>query len=96
VPGTVEWLRGIEGPRLVQRLLDEVHANAIGEMTPTQARCASMLLDRALPTLTAVHHTMETSLSAMSEADILRRLQQLTGQTIDVKAQVIKTGEESK
>jgi hypothetical protein len=92
VPGTVEWLREIEGPRLVKRLLDEVHAKPVGEMTPTGARCASMLLDRALPTLATVHHTVEGSLSRMTDDELrqeLRRLTEQQGNTITVQAREV-------
>lgn len=78
VPGSREWLTEIEGPRLITRLVDEVHAGEVGAMTPTQARCAAMLLDRFAPTMSAVHHTVEGTLGKMSEAEILAELERLT------------------
>ena len=93
VPGTVDWLREVEGPRLVQRLIDEVHHQPVGEMTPTGARCASMLLDRALPTLSAVHHTIEGGLARMTDEEIRQELARLTNQpspTIDVQAREVQ------
>lgn len=76
----MEWLRDIEGPRLIKRLVDEVHAHDVGKMTPTGARCAAMLLDRALPTLSAVHHTVEGQLSSMSTDEILAELKRIASQ----------------
>jgi len=77
VPGSLEWLREIEGPRLVKRLVDESHANPVGEMTPTQARCAALLIDRVLPAISAVHHTVETSLTKVSSDDLNKRFLEL-------------------
>lgn len=86
VPGSLEWLREREGPRLVKRLVDEVHAGNVGEMTPTQARCASMLLDRVLPQVSAVHHTVETTYANMSEEELRREFLRLTSRdAVDVQ-----------
>lgn len=87
VPGTREWLVELEGPRLVSRLVNEVHASPVGEMTPTQARCAAMLMDRILPAMSAVHHTIEGDLAKKTEDELkaeLRRL--LNGDVTDVEA----------
>lgn len=80
VPGSIEWLREIEGPRLIQRLSDEAHANPVGEMTPTQARCAALLIDRVLPTVSAVHHTVETQHSKLSDKELQERFAKLMEQ----------------
>lgn len=76
-PGSLEWLRSIEGPRLLQRLVEEVHASPVGDMTPTQARCASMLIPITYPALSAVHHTVESSLSKLSTEELTKRLKEI-------------------
>lgn len=82
VPGSREWLVEQEGPRLVKRLVDEVHAGAVGEMTPTQARCAAMLMDRVLPAMSAVHHTVEGDLQRMSTEEIKAQLRAMIGNDV--------------
>lgn len=89
VPGSIEWLREVEGPRLVKRLVDEVHANKVGEMTPTQARCASMVLDRVLPTLQAHHHTVEGELSRKTTEELKAELKAILGNDVQ-DAQIIE------
>ena len=78
VPGSREWLMEVEGPKIIRRLVDEVHAGEVGGMTPTQARCASILIDRILPTMSAVTHTIEGSLAQMTEAEIVAELSRIT------------------
>lgn len=77
VPGSIEWLREVEGPKLVKRLVDEAHANPVGEMTPTQARCAALIIERVLPSVSAVHHTVESSLKNQSDAELKDRFERL-------------------
>lgn len=79
VPGSREWLVEQEGPRLVKRLVDEVHAGDVGAMTPTQARCAAMLMDRVLPAMSAVHHTVEGDLQRMPTEQLKEELRRLLG-----------------
>lgn len=81
-PGSREWLVEQEGPRLVKRLVDEVHAGSVGEMTPTQARCAAMLMDRVLPAMSAVHHTVEGDLQRLSTDEIKAQLKAMLGNDI--------------
>ncbi|HEX9116527.1 MAG TPA: hypothetical protein VGA61_10695, partial [Anaerolineae bacterium] len=81
-PGTREWLVEQEGPRLVKRLVDEVHAGQVGEMTPTQARCAAMLMDRVLPAMSAVHHTVEGDLQRLSTEEIKAQLKAMLGHDV--------------
>ena len=76
-PGSLEWLRAVEGPRLLQRLVDEIHSGEAGEMTPTQARCAGMLIPIIYPALSAVHHTVETTLAKVSTEELEARFAQL-------------------
>lgn len=76
-PGSMEWLREVQGPRLLERLVDEVHANPAGEMSPTQARCAGMLIPIIYPALSAVHHTVETTLAKESTIDLQKRFEKI-------------------
>lgn len=73
----MEWLREVQGPRLLTRLVEEVHAATPGEMTPTQARCAGMLIPIIYPALSAVHHTVETTLAKVSTEELEARFAQL-------------------
>jgi hypothetical protein len=77
VPGSIEWLRELQGPKLLHRLIDEIHANPVGEMTPTQARCAGMLIPIIYPALSSVHHTVEGSLSKVSTEELEARFKAL-------------------
>lgn len=84
VPGTMEWLREIEGPRLLQKLVMVVHGEV--EFTPTQARVAGILLDRVAPTVSAVHHTVESQYGKMDTQALKNELKLLlAGETIDVE-----------
>lgn len=89
VPGSPEWLTEIQGPKLVKRMIDEIEAQEIGEMTPTGARLLGMALDRILPSLTAIHHTGETQLSGFSDEQLKEKLRILLGEkeaaTFDLK-----------
>lgn len=90
VPGTREWLTEIEGPRVLKRVIDEIHAQPVGEMNPTGARLCSIVLDRVLPTISAVHHTIEGDLKQLSEQEIKDRLKELlAGEATDVEAKLI-------
>lgn len=89
VPGSPEWLTEIQGPKLVKRMIDEIEAQEIGEMTPTGARLLGMALDRILPSLTAIHHTGETQLSGFTDEQLKEKLRILLGEkeaaTFDLK-----------
>lgn len=80
VPGTPEWLAEIQGPALVLRLIAEIEAQPVGAMNPTGARLLGMALDRILPSLTAVHHTGETQLTAFSDEQLKEKLRVLLGE----------------
>ncbi|KAF3997533.1 hypothetical protein [Glaciimonas immobilis] len=86
VPGSMEWLREMEGPRLLTRLVEEIHASPAGEMTPTAARCAGMLLPIIYPTLSAVHHTVETTLSKESTEDLQARFAKIMSEQRTLEA----------
>lgn len=99
VPGTPEWLAEIQGPRLILRLVDEIDAQQVGEMTPTGARLLGMALDRILPSLTAVHHTGDSPLGGFSDEQLKEKLRVLLGEkdanTFDLsQAQTVEFKEE--
>ena len=80
VPGSQEWLVEIQGPKLVKRLIDEIDAQQIGDMTPTGARLLGMALDRILPSLTAIHHTGETQMAGFTDEQLKEKLRVLLGE----------------
>lgn len=80
VPGSPEWLAEIQGPKLVMRLIDEIEAQKIGQMSPTGARLLGMALDRIMPSLTAVHHTGDGSFSTMTDEQLKEKLRVLLGE----------------
>ena len=63
---------GIPAGHLVSRL--KKHADGEIELSPTQIRAAEILLDRALPKLSAVEQTVIDPASALSEEEILAQL----------------------
>ena len=65
----------IQAGTLVNRL--KKHARGEVEMSPTQVRAAEILLDRALPKLSAVEQTVIDPASALSEEEILAQLMDL-------------------
>lgn len=80
VPGTPQWLAEIQGPRLVMRLIQEIEAQQVGQMSPTGARLLGMALDRIMPSLTAIHHSGETQLSSFSDEQLKEKLRLLLGE----------------
>lgn len=80
VPGSPDWLAQVQGPKLVMRLIEEIDAQAVGQMSPTGARLLGMALDRIMPSLTAVHHTGETHLTAFSDEQLKEKLRALLGE----------------
>lgn len=66
---------GIRAGYLVSRL--EKHADGEIEMSPTQIRAAEILLDRALPKLSAVEQTNIDPAASMSEAEIVAQMTDL-------------------
>lgn len=85
VPGTMDWLREVEGPRLLEKLVRVVHGD--DEFTPTQARVAGMLMDRVAPTVSAVHHTVESTYGKMTTDQLKAELKHLlAGDPIDIEA----------
>lgn len=80
VPGTPQWLAEIQGPRLVLRLIQEIEAQEVGQMSPTGARLLGMALDRIMPSLTAIHHSGETQLSGFSDEQLKEKLRVLLGE----------------
>ena len=63
---------GIPAGHLVSRL--KKHADGEIELSPTQIRAAEILLDRALPKLSAVEQTVIDPAASMSEEEILAQL----------------------
>ena len=63
---------GIPAGHLVSRL--KKHADGEIELSPTQIRAAEILLDRALPKLSAVEQTVIDPSASMSEEEILAQL----------------------
>lgn len=80
VPGTPEWLAEVQGPKLILRLIAEIEAQEVGQMSPTGARLLGLALDRIMPTLTAVHHTGETQLTGFSDDQLKEKLKSLLGE----------------
>lgn len=80
VPGTPEWLAQVQGPKLVLRLVAEIEAQKIGNMSPTGARLLGMALDRILPSLTAIHHSGETQLTGFTDDQLKEKLRLLLGE----------------
>lgn len=80
VPGTPQWLAEIQGPRLILRLIEEIEAQQVGQMSPTGARLLGMALDRIMPSLTAIHHSGETQLTGMSDDQLKEKLRMLLGE----------------
>ena len=80
VPGTPEWLAQVQGPKLVLRLVAEIEAQEIGNMSPTGARLLGMALDRILPSLTAIHHSGETQLTGFTDDQLKEKLRLLLGE----------------
>jgi hypothetical protein len=77
VPGSVDWFRESVGPRLLQRLSDEIEAQPVGQMTPTGARLLTVGLGLIYPTVSAVHHTVETDIGKTSTDALERRLAEI-------------------
>src|SRR5882757_9423557 len=80
VPGSPEWLSEIQGPKLVLRLIHEIEAQKVGQMSPTGARLLGMALDRIMPSLTAIHHTGETQLTGFTDDQLKEKLRDLLRQ----------------
>lgn len=80
VPGTPEWLAEIQGPKLVIRLIKEIEAQEVGNMTPTGARLLGMALDRIMPSLTAIHHSGDTQLTSFTDDQLKEKLRALLGE----------------
>lgn len=80
VPGSQDWLTEIQGPKLVMRLIKEIDAQKVGQMSPTGARLLGMALDRVLPSLTSIHHTGETQLNAFTDDQLKEKLRALLGE----------------
>lgn len=83
VPGSIEWFRQVVGPKLLTRLHDEIEAQNVGEMTPTGARLLTTGLSIVYPTVSAVHHTVETQLASMSDAQLKESLAALLTNSAD-------------
>lgn len=77
VPGSVEWFKEAVGPKLLQRLHDEIEAQPVGAMNPTGARLLSVGLSIVYPTVSAVHHTVETTIAKTSTVELEARLLEL-------------------
>ncbi|MES2729965.1 MAG: hypothetical protein V4621_07725 [Pseudomonadota bacterium] len=80
VPGSPEWLAEIQGPKLVMRLISEIEAQPVGNMSPTGARLLGMALDRIMPSLTAVHHTGDGNFATMTDEQLKEKLRVLLGE----------------
>jgi hypothetical protein len=80
VPGTPEWLSEIQGPKILIRMIKEIEAQPVGEMTPTGARLAGMILDRVMPSLTAIHHSGDTNLVSFTDDQLKEKLRVLLGE----------------
>ena len=62
---------------MLQRLDDEIAAQPVGEMNPTGARLLTVGLGLIYPTVSAVHHTVETDLGKTSTDALERRLAEI-------------------
>jgi hypothetical protein len=80
VPGSQDWLVEVQGPKLVMRLIKEIEAQKIGQMSATGARLLGMALDRILPSLTAIHHTGDGQLNAFTDDQLKEKLRILLGE----------------
>jgi len=65
----------INASKIVSRF--QKHMDGDLELTPTQIRAGEILLDRALPKLSAVEQTVIDPAASMSEAEILAQLMDL-------------------
>lgn len=91
VPGSPEWFREAVGPRLLQRIDDEIQAQPVGEMNPTGARLLTVGLGLIYPTVSAVHHTVENQYGKMDTQALKNELKLLlAGEAIDVEMIEVK------
>lgn len=77
----------IQATALVNRL--KKHADGKIEMSPTQIRAAEILLDRALPKLSAVEQTNIDPAASMSESEILAQMADLAKKYPHILRQVM-------
>lgn len=80
VPGTAEWLVQVQGPKLILRVIAEIEAQEVGKMNPTGARLVGMVVDRIMPSLTAIHHSGETQLTGFTDDQLKEKLRFLLGE----------------
>jgi hypothetical protein len=90
VPGTREFFHEVTATK-ARQFLDAVLDHASPENPSPQAlRAVALVMERTDPTVSAVHHTIETKTSKMSTEELKAKLAEILGRNMGREAETVE------